>query len=125
MPVDVRVVIDWDANETDIDLWVTDPNNEKCSYSNKNTRIGGRISNDITQGYGPEEFRLKNAIEGQYTIEVKFYGSRKQTVLGMVTVRAIVYTNFGTTDERKEVLTLQLEPQKGGDYKIGEIGFSE
>jgi len=125
MPVDVRVVIDWDANETDIDLWVTDPNNEKCSYSNKNTRIGGRISNDITQGYGPEEFRLKNAIEGPYTIEVKFYGSRKQTVLGMVTVRAIVYTNFGTTDERKEVLTLQLEPQKGGDYKIGEIGFSE
>ncbi|PTL98751.1 MAG: hypothetical protein DA394_08095 [Candidatus Arcticimaribacter sp.] len=53
MPVDVRIVIDWDANETDIDLWVTDPNDEKCNYTNKTTRIGGKMSNDITQGYGP------------------------------------------------------------------------
>jgi len=125
MPVDIRVVIDWDANETDIDLWITDPNDEKCSYSNKNTRIGGRISNDITQGYGPEEFRLKHAIDGQYIIEVKYFGSSKQTVFDKVTIRAIVYTNFGTIEERKEVLTLQLEPQKGGDFKIGEIGFTK
>ncbi|WP_378184814.1 VIT domain-containing protein [Aquimarina sp. W85] len=121
MPVDMRVVIDWDANDTDIDLWITDPTNEKCSYSNKNTRIGGRISNDITQGYGPEEFRLKNSIEGNYVIEAKFFGTSKQTVLGVVTVRAVVYTNFGTKKERKEVLTLQLEPQKGGAYTIGVI----
>ncbi|WP_158977889.1 VIT domain-containing protein [Cellulophaga sp. L1A9] len=125
MPVDVRIVIDWDANETDIDLWITDPNKEKCSYSNKNTRLGGRISNDITQGYGPEEFRLKHAIDGAYGIDVNFYGTRKQTALGNVTVRALVYTNFGTKEEQKEVLTLQLEPTKSGDFKIGTIKFTK
>lgn len=125
MPVDVRIVMDWDANETDIDLWVTDPNNEKCSYNNKKTRIGGKISNDIIQGYGPEEFRLKKAIDGKYDITAKFFGSRKQNLLKNVTVRAFLYTNFGTKEEQKKVLTIQLEPQKGGEYSLGEIEFKK
>ena len=124
MPVDVRIVIDWDANETDIDLWVTDPNDEKCNYTNKTTPIGGKMSNDITQGYGPEEFRLKNGVAGSYVIQAKFFGSRKQTILGKVTVRAFVYTNFGTKKEHKKVLTLQLDPLKDGAYTIGVIEFS-
>lgn len=124
MPVDVRIVIDWDANETDIDLWVTDPNDEKCNYTNKTTPIGGKMSKDITQGYGPEEFRLKNGVAGSYVIQAKFFGSRKQTILGKVTVRAFVYTNFGTKKEHKKVLTLQLDPLKDGAYTIGVIEFS-
>ncbi|MGM0579771.1 MAG: VIT domain-containing protein [Bacteroidota bacterium] len=125
MPLDIRIVIDWDANETDIDLWVTDPNGEKCSYQNKNTQLGARMSNDITAGYGPEEFRLKKAIEGNYNIEVKFYGSNKQTVLDNVSVRAIVYTRFGFEDEQKEILTLQLEPNKEGEFTVGELAFEK
>jgi len=37
LPVDVRVVMDWNMNNTDIDLWVTDPNGEKCYYSHNRT----------------------------------------------------------------------------------------
>lgn len=123
MPVDIRVLIDWNANDTDIDLWTTDPREEICNYQNKETRIGGKISNDITQGYGPEEFRLKHAIEGKYIIEANFFGTRKQTLLGNVTVRAIVYTNFGSVNENKEIMNLQLEPNKNGNYTIGEMNF--
>ncbi len=48
-----------------MDLWVTDPNKETCYYSHKETLIGGRISNDFTEGYGPEQFLLKKAIQRQ------------------------------------------------------------
>jgi len=123
MPVDMRIVIDWDANDTDVDLHVTDPRREHCSYSNKETAIGGKISNDITRGYGPEEFRLKDAIDGRYLIEAKFYSSRKQSLLKNVTLRATVYTDFGTKNEVKKVMTLQLEPSKEGVFLIGEIVF--
>lgn len=125
MPLDIRIVIDWDANETDIDLHTNDPWEEKCSYQNKETTIGGIISNDITQGYGPEEFRLKHAIEGKYEIKVHFYGSQKQSSIGNVTVRAYVYTNFGNEKEEKQTLTLQLEPDKKGMYSIGNIEFKK
>lgn len=125
MPVDIRVLIDWNADNTDIDLWIADPSGEKCSYSNRDTRIGGRISNDITQGYGPEEFRLRYAPDGKYSIDVKFYGSRSQKLLENVTVRAYVFTNYGLENEHKEVLTLQLEPSKSGVFNVGEIEFSK
>ncbi|MCH5714890.1 YfaP family protein [Niabella hibiscisoli] len=59
LPVDIRVVLNWNKPDTDIDLWVTDPNGEKCYYSNNRTGNGGRISNDFTDGFGPEQFLLK------------------------------------------------------------------
>ena len=58
-PVDVRVVLSWDTDNCDMDLWVTDPKDEKCYYQNTLTYLGGKISRDVTQGYGPEEFMLK------------------------------------------------------------------
>lgn len=123
LPVDVRIVIDWDANETDMDLWITEPGGEKCFYSHSQTSLGGRLSNDITQGYGPEEYLLKHAPKGQYLIEVNFYGSRKQTAAGKVTVRAYIYTDFGKDSESRETLTLQIDPQSKKVYTIGSVSY--
>ena len=61
---DVRVVLTWDADNCDMDLWVTDPSGEVCKYSNRDTRIGGHLSRDLTGGYGPEEFLLPKALPG-------------------------------------------------------------
>ncbi|MFC2634085.1 MAG: VIT domain-containing protein, partial [Capnocytophaga granulosa] len=65
-PVDIRVVLSWDTDNCDIDLWVTDPTNEECYFSNPLTYLGGKISYDVTQGYGPEEFMIKKAPKGTY-----------------------------------------------------------
>ena len=59
MPMDVRIVIGWTSDNSDIDLWVTDPHKEKCFYEHSETASGGKISQDVTQGYGPEEFYPK------------------------------------------------------------------
>lgn len=63
---DLRIVLCWNADLTDVDLWVTEPNNEKCFYYNKRTRMGGRMSPDFTQGYGPEEYVLRRGLSGAY-----------------------------------------------------------
>src|SRR5690606_2935357 len=56
MPLDLRVVLAWDADNTDIDLWVIDPNGEAAYYANPLTYQGGAMSRDFTGGYGPEVF---------------------------------------------------------------------
>lgn len=63
IPVDIRVVMNWNKDMTDIDLWVTDPNGEKCYYGHRSTAIGGRMSEDVTQGFGPEQFMLKKRLK--------------------------------------------------------------
>ena len=65
--------MNWNMNNTDIDLWITDPNGEKCYYSNPATAIGGKISNDFTEGFGPEQFLLKKGIKGKYKIEIDYF----------------------------------------------------
>ncbi len=56
---DARIVLTWDSNDSDMDLWVTDVLGERCSYAHQLTRSGGRMSDDFTNGYGPEEFFIK------------------------------------------------------------------
>ncbi|MBS1636228.1 MAG: DUF2135 domain-containing protein [Bacteroidetes bacterium] len=112
MQTDVRVVINWDSDNCDMDLWVTDPCGEKCFYQNKLTQLGGRLSNDFTGGYGPEEFLLKRGAAGKYLIQVNYYGTRQQTLFGPTTVHAELYTNYGKPNEVKKDITLRLSDNK-------------
>ncbi|HEY0130632.1 MAG TPA: VIT domain-containing protein, partial [Allosphingosinicella sp.] len=68
LDVDLRVTIEWNTEETDLDLWVDEPNGERAMYSNPATAIGGRLSNDMTNGYGPEEYLLRRAPDGTFTV---------------------------------------------------------
>ncbi|MBR4900127.1 MAG: DUF2135 domain-containing protein [Victivallales bacterium] len=110
--VDIRVVINWDTDMTDMDLWVTDPFKEKCMYSHRFTATGGRNSPDFTQGYGPEEFMIRNAKKGDYVIETDYYGSHSQKVIGPVTLYAEVFTNYGRPDETHQTLSFRLGERK-------------
>ena len=111
-PVDIRVVLSWDTDNCDMDLWVTDPTNEKCYYSNFFTYLGGMISKNVTQGYGPEEFMIKNAPKGTYKIEVDYYDTRSQKQLMPVTLRITFYTHFGTDKEQKQETTVRVTNEK-------------
>ncbi|MDN5288143.1 MAG: hypothetical protein JWR38_4417 [Mucilaginibacter sp.] len=123
LPVDIRIVMDWNMSNTDIDLWVTDPNNEKCYYSHNRTAIGGRISHDMTQGFGPEQFLLKKAIKGTYKIEINYYGDRQATIAGPTTIMAEMFTHYGTPQEKKELIVLQMKKGSDGTVYIGDLDF--
>ncbi|MEJ7912790.1 MAG: DUF2135 domain-containing protein [Chitinophagaceae bacterium] len=124
MPVDIRVVLNWNMNDNDIDLWVTDPDGEKCFYSHAETKLGGRISDDFTDGYGPEQFLLKKAKKGKYKIEVDYYGSNSVKAAGKTTLFVEVFTNYGKINQQRKLITLQLDEdeEKDGLY-VGEFIF--
>jgi tetratricopeptide (TPR) repeat protein len=112
LDLDVRVVMTWDTDNTDVDLWVTEPSGEKCVYDHNRTTIGGLLSKDFTDGYGPEEYCLRKLMPGKYAIQANFYGSRQQSLVGPTTVHATVITNFGRPNEKREYLTLRLTDMK-------------
>jgi uncharacterized protein YfaP (DUF2135 family) len=113
---DVRVVIDWNHNDTDIDLHVIDPNYEVCSYENTKTKMNGRISQDMTQGFGPEEFTLRNAKKGDYFVEVNYYGDRYQKIENPTFMKITLYKYYGTPRETKEIKVVRLTNKR--DKKV-------
>ncbi len=123
LPVDMRVVINWNSQNTDIDLWVTDPNQEKCFYSNPATAIGGRLSNDFTGGYGPEQFLLKKALKGKYKIEVDFFNDGSLTLAGPAAVMAEIYTYYSSGKQERKIVTIYLDRDKERNVGIGEFSF--
>jgi len=123
MPVDIRVVLNWNMNDTDIDLWVTDPNGEKCYYSHQRTAAGGRISSDFTRGLGPEQFMLKKAIKGKYKVEVNYYGDTQTKLAGPTTILAEIYTRYGTDHETRTLIPLQMQAASDRTVLVGEFDF--
>jgi tetratricopeptide (TPR) repeat protein len=126
LPVDLRVVLNWDADNSDMDLWVTDPNGERAYYGNRLSRQGGRMSADLTSGYGPEEFMLKAALPGRYKVEANYYGNRQQLISGTVTLRLALITGFGTPRSREQSTILRLEDRQEtvlvGEFEVGAAG---
>jgi len=120
-PVDIRVVLTWDTDNSDMDLWVTDPEEERCFYGHRQTYLGGIISQDVTGGYGPEEFMLKKAPKGNYKIEVNYYGNRSQKQLLPVSLRITFFTHYGTPQEKKQETTVRLSNQR----EVIEVGSFE
>ena len=120
LDLDVRIVMSWDADNTDIDLHVIEPSGEEAFYGHNLTTIGGHVSRDFTQGYGPEEYVLRRAMPGVYKIRCRYYGSSQQTLVGPATVAAVVITNFGRANERRQTLTLRLDKVKEM-VDIGEV----
>jgi tetratricopeptide (TPR) repeat protein len=124
LPLDLRAVLAWDADNSDMDLWVTDPNGERCYYAQMSTTQGGRISRDFTGGYGPEEFSLRKAKPGKYQVHANFFGHRQQLVAGATTVQLRLTTGFGTPDAKEEMVTVRLTG-RGNSVLMGEFEVPE
>lgn len=126
LPVNIRVVINWNKDDTDIDLWVTDPNNERCYYSHKETEIGGRLSDDFTGGFGPEQFLLKKAAKGKYKIQTNFFGEQQVGVAGPTAIMAEIYINYATGKQERKIVVFQNQKEKDNKddgILIGEFEF--
>lgn len=122
LPVGLRIVLAWDADETDIDLHVLEPNGEEAYYGHRRTAEGGFVSEDVTTGYGPEEYLAKDLQRGVYKVLTNYFASHQTTLTGATTVQATVYTNWGQTDEKMQILTLRLDKPKD-KVLIGEIAL--
>src|SRR5262249_48147793 len=106
---DLRVTISWNTDNTDVDLWVIEPDGEKCFYQNRNTKLGGQLTEDVTQGYGPERYVMKNAPKGEFTVLVHYYNNNPNLLAGETHVNATVTRFAGTPQETTQRHTVILK----------------
>lgn len=123
VPVGLRVVLTWDADATDIDLWITDPTGETVNYSHNRGATGGHISRDFTQGYGPEVFTIRRPLPGTYVVKANYYGNRQQKLAGATTVQVEFQTAFGQPGGKNEAVTRRLKDKaevvEVGSFTVG------
>jgi hypothetical protein len=101
-PDDLRVTISWNTDATDIDLWVIEPDGTKCFYSHNRTKFGGELSQDQTQGYGPERYRIRKARPGTYKVMVHYFSVNPNLLAGETHVQVVITRHAGTPREVSE-----------------------
>ncbi|MGH8616688.1 MAG: VIT domain-containing protein [Burkholderiales bacterium] len=111
LPLDLRAVLSWDTDNTNIDLVVWDPNKQQSRPGTGFTYQGGRMSQNYTGGYGPEEYSLRNAKPGKYQLQVVFVGHRQQVAgAGPTRVTLWLHTKFGTAQNEVRSMSVLLRP---------------
>ena len=121
LAVDIRVVIDWNIDNADIDLWVDEPSTERAKYDNSLTRAGGQVSNDMTQGFGPEQYLIRRTAKGTYTVRAHYYSSDNYNPNGALAVRARLFRDYGRESQTEQSIIIEFTDDERSDYMLGEI----
>ena len=121
---DVLITMMWNTDQTDVDLHIGEPGGSECSYQNKTTRIGGKITSDITGGFGPEMYRLLDAPAGKYDVRVKLFNNNQSRASLRNRVHLKIYRDFGGEEMKVTHKSVQLE-KKGEQEHVATVGVED
>ena len=102
---DLRIVVDWNRDDTNLNVKIVDPFSEFASAENNITRIGGEFSGIL----GLNEYVIRHAKKGEYFVVVNNSDDNPDAV---TYVKVTTYKNYGRSNEEKMVITIKLEPHK-------------
>jgi tetratricopeptide (TPR) repeat protein len=119
---DLRVSISWNTDATDVDLWLIEPDGFKCYYQAPRSPSGGELSQDQTQGYGPERYQIAKAKPGTYVVKVHYFAANRNLLAGETHVNVVVTRHAGTPEEMVERHTVILNHQ-GEEIEVCKINF--
>ena len=121
--MEIRLSLAWNSRTADIDLWVEEPTGERVGYSNKQGFSGGAISVDITDGYGPEVYYARYALEGEYKVYVNLYANMSAELTKPVTLTLTATTYYGYEKEDSQTQSMRVE-KSGSEIYVGSIKFT-
>lgn len=118
------VTLTWDKNDTDVDLYVIDPNGDYSSYYHQLTADGGELDYDITTGYGPEHWTLSSSDvvrwnQASYIVRAHYYSDNGN---GGTNYKLSVKLYEGTDREVEYVKTGYLSANDSGNDQPNDTG---
>ena len=70
----LRFVLYWETDANDVDFHIRDAKGGHAYYQAKALRSGGELYEDVTTGYGPENFTIPGGgAAGPYELEIHYY----------------------------------------------------
>jgi hypothetical protein len=127
LPVDIRIVLEWDEPDTFLTLSVTEPTGQVCNIQRAQTDIGGSIMNftsPFLSAHQPQQYVLKTTIPGSYIIHVTLNRHTGQAGNGATTAMLYMYKHYGSDNEEKHIRAIRLT-ELGQKVEIGRIEFGD
>jgi len=108
LDADVRVVVEWTSADADLDLHVLEPSMENVYYGNQRSQLGGKLSNDMTSGYGPEEYVMRSAFAGDYLVSVHGFSGDRINPNGPGRAMVRLIRDFARADHSEQLIDAEV-----------------
>jgi hypothetical protein len=115
----LKIVLSWEAQGPDIDLWVTDPQRVVTNYHSKKPAEGRNLDVDDTVGPGMETYTVEVPLRGTYFVDVHYYADKGWQ--GPVPFRLQITTWEATYNERRSTLEGTLYNAAGDREEQGAV----
>lgn len=92
----LQISLSWNTT-ADVDLYVTDPDNETIYYANSSSTSGGELDRDDVDGYGPENIFWESAPNGTYSVSVDHFSGAVPTSYIVTVSAGSTYQQFNGT----------------------------
>ena len=106
---DIVITMMWNVDQSDVDLHVIEPSGEDCHFGLRQTKSGGQITRDITDGFGPEMYWIRKAPVGKFAVKVKYYGNQANRTSMRSKVYLTIYRNYGRENQTVRFKTVELD----------------
>ena len=122
---DLLATLTWDQDQTDVDLYVTEPGGGETSwYGSHDTSNGMELDFDNTSGYGPEHISVATlegdtVLEGAYVVRVHYYQDHGG---GAVSGRVTIVLHEGKPDQTVQTFPFAIGTDDPGNAVPGGTG---
>jgi hypothetical protein len=79
----------------------------------------------MTSGFGPEEYFLRRAAPGRFTVRANVFYPDRLDPNGMSRVTAHLFRDWGRPSQREESIDLDLKRGQNGEVRIGTLKVGE
>lgn len=105
---DTRVVFEWNVYDAEFDLQIVNPQKRFFTWSHTQGAEGPRMAQEMSQGYGLEEFFMTAADKGEWLFNLTYFGTRTGDNNVPTYIKITTYRNFGKPNQTKEVKVIGL-----------------
>ncbi|MCU0656235.1 MAG: hypothetical protein MUF64_13580 [Polyangiaceae bacterium] len=107
----VRFVLVWETDANDVDFHIHDHQGGHAYFSSRSLPSGGDLYADVTQGYGPECFTIRNPADRRaypYRLQAHYY-SRGPMGYGMGSLQIIEHDGAGNLSFEERPYVIQAD----------------
>ncbi len=100
-----RLMLEWNDSEAEFELQFVNPDNQYYTWKHTLQENAKTISQEKDFGYSCAEYLIDDSFSGNWKVNVKYLGNKSLTPTYL---KAIVYHNYGSKLQRKEVKVFKL-----------------
>jgi len=106
-----RIVFQWNNPLAQFDLQIVNPQKRFFTWSHTTQKEAQRLTQEKQQGYGLEEFFITDSDIGEWIFNIEYFGASNEKTIPTY-LMITTYTNFGKTNESKEIKVIRLHEKK-------------